>query len=235
MMKINFKQFGATALLIVGVYSINPLVVLAQDNKNNSVEKDVFCDKLFERAEQVEKQITQRQDQIIGKQTEANYTLELNRQQRDQLLENKRKEWEQERLGYYKNLESQAVTSQQKQAVVVFQQTIERAIKNRELALDTAMENFRNSLDQIVEIRQGAVNTAVGVYKAGYQAAIAKARDDCNKGTATNLIRKSFNNNLQKARQDFLDDKQALEKQNIQIYINARDYSIQGALASFQQ
>jgi hypothetical protein len=83
-MKINFKQFGLAFLLITSIYLVNPLAVKAQD---------VFCDKLLEKAEQVEKQITQRQDQIIEKQTEGDYTLEVNRQQKAKERNGSKPEW----------------------------------------------------------------------------------------------------------------------------------------------
>jgi hypothetical protein len=138
-------------------------------------------------------------------------------------------------VDYYQNLADQTTTSQQKKAVVVFQQTVERAVQFREAALDVAMNNFRDNLDRIIETHQNAVKTAVGVYKAGYQTAVAKARDDCNKGLGSSLVRNNFNNSLKTARQNFLNDKQALEKQNIQLYVDARGRSIQGALDNFQQ
>ncbi|MDD5146715.1 MAG: hypothetical protein PHN39_03175, partial [Candidatus Pacebacteria bacterium] len=222
MMKINFRTMLFIIIACLLGSLMLPVLTLAQSDEGGQEVESSFCAKLAQKADIVEQKITERQNKIIEKQNERERNLELTRGARDQRLAQEQAEASQGRKESYNKLTEMATSTGQQQAIAVFQQVVEAAVAVKKEAVDAVIQNFRDGLDQAFIYRNNTVNTAVGVYKAAYQTAVARAEDDCDKGVGAVIVRTTLRGDLRAARQKFIADKQAIEMITVKPLLGTR-------------
>jgi hypothetical protein len=235
MMKMNFKKilFIVEITFFVGSLML-PVLTLAQSDEGSQGAESNFCVKLAQKAEIVKQKITERQNKIIEKQNERERDLELRRSARDQKLAQKQAEASQRRKESYNKLTEIATSTGQQRAIAAFQQVVEAAVAVKKEVVDAVIQNFRDGLDQAFIYRNNTVNTAVGVYKAAYQTAVARAEDDCDKGAKAVIVRTTLQGDLKAARQKFISDKQTIEMVTVKPLVETRQQVTTQALNNFK-
>lgn len=125
---------------------------------------------------------------------------QTNRQDVDNTLAQNRAKWTQNRQAVYAKLSGRAATDVEKQAVAVFQSTIEAAVTAREGAVDGAKAAFRQGLNQLIVQHQSAAQQTLTGFQSAVQAAVTAAANACSAGTVPATVRTTWQAALAAAR-----------------------------------
>ena len=214
---------------MVLVFLLSPVLILAQPKG--------FCERLSDFSSRVDQRIISRDAKLGEKRDEIAGRIEERRSERDGRLEEKRGKWDENRAEHFAKLEEKAQTDEQKQAVLVFVKAIEEAIKARRLAIDKAIEDFRRAVEEAKAARKTAVDGAVSNYKNAVKTAFEKAKTDCGQeGVDTETIRENLRIDLKTARENFIKERQEIEKLKTQMegLIIAKREAIKKAIDEFK-
>ncbi|MCX6813978.1 MAG: hypothetical protein NT078_02100 [Candidatus Azambacteria bacterium] len=206
--------------------------------EEKQIEKDIkasICDNLEQWVVKIDQTLTEREMKIDEKQTERLEKLGEKRENRDTKLEQYRGTWEEKWGEHFAMLEEKASTSEQKQALVEFKETVKGALASRQAVVDNAISQFRIDLDKLLADRKTAIEEAKTVYVDAYNAAIQKAKDACTNGTDVNIIKETLKVELKVAKDKFNSDKQIIEKTDVKKLVEVRQQAFKEALDYFKK
>lgn len=195
-----------------------------------------FCANFTETAEKISGNLSERQtkiDDFIAKREEISTEK---REARDNTLNEQRSAADMRRTEWHERLESRANIDDEKDAVLKFKQTLESAVDKRQDAVDTAIKDFRDGVDDILIARKNTLKNASVTFKTATDAAVAQVNTDCDNGKSTIDIKKTFRANLKTARETLKTERQNAEKVGIKIksLAETRRTSVQKAISDFK-
>jgi hypothetical protein len=170
--------------------------------------KKNFCANVAENISERQTEFAERQSEFLEKKTERLAERKVDRGETDSQIAEKRTAAAERRAQMYQNLLSKATTDEQKAAVAVFQTSIEKAVRDREAALDAARTAFHTGIDTARSSRKMDGSEALATFRATMQTALAKVKTECEEGADQNAIRTEYLNTLEVARKNLSENRQ---------------------------
>lgn len=245
-MKTNYKLIVGILAMFVIASLVLPGLSFAQregqpfgnSNKGNNTSananKESICSKIEDWANKIDQNISDKEIRIQEKRTERNQIMDNRREERDAKLIEIRNKWEANRAEQYAKLLEKAQDNEQRQAVIEFKQDVEAAIAARKAAVDKAISDFRDSLDQVIAGRKTAIDAAKATYRNAYQVAVQKGVTDCAAGVDANQVRTTLRAALRAGREEYNEDRQAVEKMDVKALVEIRQEAFEKALEDFK-
>ncbi len=171
-------------------------------------EKKNFCTNIVDRMSERQSDFAERQSEFTTKKSERLEERKAEREESDAELAEKRAAAADRRAKMYQNLLNKATTEEQKAAVAQFQQTVEKAVVDRQAALDAAKLAFRNGIDTARTSRKADGTEALAAFKTAMQSALTKAKADCEEGVDQSTVRQSYLSALEAARKTLSEARQ---------------------------
>jgi hypothetical protein len=172
-----------------------------------------FCNQIPTLGEKINKQISEREAELMKKRAESDKMFELRKGALEIKLSEHRGDWDDNFSRHFSLLESRATTDAQKAAVAKFRATVESAAKERRAAIDAVIGTFSGNVATTTAAHKAKVDEAVRVYKAALDSATAKAKADCTATPANEkTIREAYRTALKVAKEKFNADMKAIEK-----------------------
>lgn len=193
-----------------------------------------FCLFLPEWALKINGNISDKKISLIEKRAIQEKRLEEKRIARDQKLEANRDRWEVNRAEHYKVLLEKAGTDAQKQAIMKFQSAMETAAQARKAAVNATIAAYRAEVDKLLETRKTAINTIKKIYEDAYNAAIARAKQECDAGANPAEIRSKLKDELKAIKEKFQAEMKNVAKIDLKPLITKRHEAIKKAIADFK-
>lgn len=169
------------------------------EERKAEVQKN-FCANMVERTAERQNDFTERQNDFTARKTERLEERKVSRAENDEELASKRTAASERRAKMYQNLMNKATTDEQKEAVETFKTTVEKAVKEREAAIDAAKLAFRNGIDAARTSRKTDGTDALAAFKATMQSALSEAKSDCEAGQDQGTVRSEYLATLAEAR-----------------------------------
>jgi tetratricopeptide (TPR) repeat protein len=204
-------------------------------SKSAERENNLICSNLEKWVVKIDQILTEREMKIEEKQTERLEKLNERRENRDTKLEEHREKWEEKWEEHFAILEEKASTSEQRQALVEFKETVQDIRASRQAAVDTAIFQFRTSLDGLIADRKEKIEEAKTAYINAYNVAIQNAKQACSDGGDPSQIRETLKTALKAAKDKFNADKQAIEKMDVKKLVETRQQAFKEALEYFKK
>ena len=168
--------------------------------KRIAEEKKNFCSNIVERMGERQEDFAERQSQFTEKKTEQVAARKEEREENDTELAEKRALALDRRERMYQNLMNKAETDEEKAAVTQFQNAVEKAVADRQAAIDAAKGAFRNGVDAARASRQADGSQALAAFKNDMQQALSQAKADCEAGKEQSEVRQAYQEALVSAR-----------------------------------
>lgn len=214
-MLVRIKSLITAGALLSTI--LTPAVVLAQPITQGQVNNTGFCKRFTTVSETVIQRLTDLDTKWSAKRDEIQTKLKTRRDARTVAIQERRNNAGVKLDENVSNLETQATTDAQKQALAVFQTTVKAAMMARQTAVGSARETFHAGVDQLVTQRQNALQTAVATFKSAVRAAIQKAKSDCAASINATIVRQNFTASVQTAKDQHRSDIQSVDKNGAQI------------------
>jgi chromosome segregation ATPase len=204
-----FSVLGLASLLVPAVVlaaTLRPGTTVRQNNdgklnniQNSSASASV-CGRIDAFMEKLKLNLGQANTHLAKIRAEKLPHLQNRVKQNDEQLDKIRKNAENNRKQFYEILRLRAQTEEQKQAVEKFRLAVEATVQTRQQAIDEANKAYRQGVEQLNSTRQQALDQALKTFQASIQAAMDKAKTDCQT-TDTATGRTQLLADLQKARE----------------------------------
>jgi len=204
-------------------------------SKSAQRQGNLICDNLEKRVVKIDQTLTEREMKIEEKQTERLEKLNEKRENRDVKLEQHRETWEEKWEEHFVMLEEKASTSEQRQALVEFEEAVQDAKASRQVVVDKAISQFRTDLDKLINDRKTAIETARNTYINAYNVAVQNAKQTCIDGGDPSQIKETLKAALKTAKDKFNSDRKAIEKMDVKKLIEARQQALREALEYFKK
>lgn len=212
-----------------------PVLIVAQNNEVTEKAKG-FCTIISGLYSKIDQRFSNAQSKLEAKREEISNRIEKRRERRDAKLEEKRARWDVNREEHFTKMEERAQTDEQKQAVVVFHRAVTEAIKARRAAIDGAIQNFRDGVDNVKLLRKSTIDEIVNNFREDVRAAFDKAESDCGSGVSPGTVRQNLHSDLKTAKEKFVNDRQSIEKlsTDMEPLIEAKREAIKKAIEDFK-
>lgn len=178
--------------LLITMLSIGFLNTRAYAANDSGSQHSDFCSQVS----MVTDNITKRLNSKDLQQTNLQQQIQASRQQFNARLEKERAFWDKRRADQYKALLSRAQTDQQKAAIMQYKNTIETALNNRRVSVDTAISEFRRASDADIASRQGNIDLIATTFKNQVASIMQTAQQDCANGNPGGRVRQTFVDSL---------------------------------------
>ena len=212
MMKMNFKKITIFAFSVfVTACLALPVFAISQVGEGSPALKG-FCSRISELTLKVDQRINDREAKLEKKHQENLDKFAVNKSERNAKKEEGKDKRDANRQEHYSALEAKATTDAQKQALAVFESTVEAAITARQTTIDATIASFQADIKRAMDNRKVAVDAAVSEFKNAEDLAIDKAISDCASGIDQKTVRATFIASMKTARDKFQSNKQAIEK-----------------------
>lgn len=195
---------------------MTPVLILAQPKENSEKERG-FCARLSSISSKTGQRLADRDAKLEEKRNQIENRINEHRSGRNTRLEEKRIKWDTNRAEHFSMLEEKAQTDEGKQAVFIFIETISAAIAVRRAAVDRAIQNFREGIENIKASRMVSADTAISAFRNSIGTAYESAQSECDNGEDQSTIRQNLRNQLRTARQNFVEAKQEIGNQKTQM------------------
>ncbi len=138
---------------------------------------------------------------------------------------------------HFEDIEEEAVTEAQKQAVAVFKMNLKSAQEVRKIAVEKAQTTFRSARDQLVTQRHNAHSAAVTTFRNSIQTATQKAKTDCAAGISPEIVKQNFVASIKVAKEKLHADIKAVDKtdQQMEALTKIRNEAIRQAHQDFKR
>lgn len=233
---MNYKKIFTITLGAIIITSIlAPVLIWAQNENVNTGAKN-FCARLSTTASKIDQRIINRDAKLESKQTEILNKIEARRDKRGVKIAEKRAKWDLNRVEHFAKLETKTQTDEQKQAVIAFTRAVQTAITTRRAAIDTAIQDFQQGINEAHFTRKSSADIVIGIFRNSITSAFEKAESDCENGIDPKTIRENLRTDLKTARENFVSDKQKIEKIKtpMETLITARQEAIKQAIDDFK-
>jgi len=239
-MNYNYKKtfaIGLTLLLIIVVLA--PILILAEKKGNgNSNETKGFCNRVSKISSDAGQRFGNQNAKLEQKRERITERIEERRQERDQKYEEKREKWDANRAEHFAKLDEKTGTNEQKEITTEFQQAVVAAIRIRRDAVNAAIQEFRQGVEDLKIARKESIDGAIIAFRASSEAAIEKAKTDCEEeGVDPKAVQETLRNELKAAKQEYISARQEVEKVDIDMeaLITAKREAIEKAQDDFKQ
>lgn len=232
-MIMNFKKFIIFFGTLAIINFISPSLLFARETPI-SIK---FCERLNEIILRIDKRFIDESIKLQKKYREERLNnLEKRRSMRNNHRLENRNLRNDNRQEHYRKLEERALSDTQKQAVITFKATIEKAISARKFIIDETIETFEKDIDAVIALRNIAIDSAINDFKNTKITAINKAKTDCLAGIDSKIVRETFQTEMNKAQNKFKNDQQEIEElKNLLYSINIeRKKKIERAIINFK-
>lgn len=229
----NYKKTVAIICLLLVIVVLTPILILAQQK-----EAKGFCNRVSKISSDTGKGFGSNSAKLEQKRDRIRERIEERRQERDERYEEKKAKWDANRADHFAKLDEKAVTDEQKEITTDFQQAVVAAIRIRRDAVYAAIQEFRQGLDDAKIARKGSTDQAIIAFRVSSEAAIEKAKTDCEEeGVDPKAVQKTLRNELKAAKQEYIDARQEVEKVDIDMeaLITAKREAIEEAQDDFKQ
>jgi hypothetical protein len=110
------------------------------------------------------------------------------------------------------------------------------AIASRRAAIDEAIDDFRQSVEQAKIDRKSAADALRNTFRNSIRAAFQKSETDCDVGVDPATIRTNFRAEVKAAKEKFENDRKEIEKlqTSMETLINTRKEAIKKAIDDFK-
>lgn len=188
-----------------------PVFTHAQ-NGGIAAQANVLCDKISELYSRVAQIIAQKESKIGLKKIDVTNKIQERWTKQDVDLAQKRRNWDDNRTKQIAKLRAKFPNDNDKQAVISFEQAVGFAISARRTAIDSAIANFRQDVQQLKISRQSKTDAAKTAFKNSIIAAFEKAKTDCLSGVPIATVRENLKNNLMAAKESYNSAVKEIEK-----------------------
>jgi|GEM_PF-1023445 len=247
MKPISKTAYIGTAVCAAAL-SLAPFLAMAQRTGNMAapetrtttgtpiMNQNTFCTRFANLGEATKNRLNERYGQVAENKQDRINQFKKNRQERDQKMKQVRDQAASTTDAVMQQLMERAQTEAQKQAVTTFQQQVRTAAAVRKAAVDAAMNDFRQGLDNEAASREQAAQQAASQYRTAVQAAIAKAKSDCSAGTDPEQVRSAYMAALKNAQQTLQQARQGLDNrgETIRQLTQTRNQAVRKAAEDFK-
>lgn len=203
-MKKNYKT--TIALIIVSVVIAS---VIFSDSASAVIRVN-FCSNLVQTVSLLDQRITAREEALKTLQTKRLENLKNSRELRDTQLAELKQNALRNLGATYAKIEVLAKTDGQKIAVNNFKTTMENAVNIRKNAVAVAVSDYRQEIDRIIASRNSAIDIIINNFKNSYQAAIKKSKTDCAVGVKPLIAKTTFIASISAAKTTLISYKQKI-------------------------
>ncbi len=195
-----------------------------------------FCYKLPDISARVLNDINEKEARLHDKQARISQDILADRNDSDGEKTANRMRWDSIYEQNIAMLKARAENNAQKSAVEKYLAAVADAVNNRRIAINSALQTFRQGVDQAMLARTGIVNVALSGFKTAASEAFSKASADCANSVTGSTVHKNLVTSLKAAKQKFNTDRSAAEKLSIsmQALVTARKSATAKALADFK-
>jgi len=210
---MNYKKiFTIRLALLFLVVILAPVLILAQQKGNgngSSNGANGFCNRISKISSDTGKRFGNSNAKLEQKRERIEERIEERREERDQKYEQKREKWDDNCAEHFAKLDERAGTDEQKRVALEFQQAVSAAIRVRRDAVYGAIQEFRQGLDDAKIARKGSTDEAITAFRNSSEAAIEKAKADCEQeGVDPKTVQERLRNELKTARQEYVNTRQ---------------------------
>jgi len=238
-MNYNYKNTFAIICLMLVIVVLAPVLILAQQKgKGVSSEAKGFCNRVSKISSDTGQRFGNRNTKLEQKRERIRERIEERRQDRDQRYEEKKAKWDANRVNHFAKLDERAGTDEQKEVITEFQQAVKAAIEIRRDAVYTAIQEFRQGLEDAKIARKEFIDEAVIAFRISSEAAIEKAETDCEQeGVDSKAVQETLRNELKTIKEEYINTRQEIEKINtdMEALITAKREAIEKAQDDFKQ
>lgn len=103
----------------------------------------------------------------------------------------------------FNELIKRATTTEQKNAVAKFTETLNNALTTKKVATDTVIAAHKKEIDQILATRRSSTEKALATLKAAIEVAKTKAKADCKNNVSGDIVIKNLRSSIQEAQSAF--------------------------------
>jgi len=244
MMKMNYKKGLLAAVVCALVLSLGtPLISLAQADENSGNGQDngqnrganVWCERLTDYAAKFMARVETRRGKVTAQKTGVEDKIQGHRTEIDARLAEIRAKAETKRLEKLDALKKKVSSEAKKTAITAFQAAVQKAVADRQAAVDAAQKAYRASVDGAITARKTAIDAAAANYQVAVEAALAKAKTDCTGTSDAAMIRTTLRAGLEAAKEKLRSDRAAVERvgEKIQSLTDTRKAALKKAQDDF--
>ncbi len=234
-MRYNFLQKIIAATLLFLSLSLPTLVFSESASPTPNIGKGI-CDQIADLS--INKIALANEKQVNF---ETQYDIEIKKQgdlelSADQKLKEERDSAEGTFLANINTFTLEASSTEQKQAITHFQDTIESARNMRLIAIDNAVKTFRDGVASSTEIRKVGVENALSHFQDSIKTAFAKAVSDCANSVPPQTIRANLRLAITSAQDRLIAEKLSITKTGVAVdsLAKTRRDSIKKAIADYK-
>ncbi|MFH0853655.1 MAG: hypothetical protein V1853_04605, partial [bacterium] len=141
-----------------------------------------------------------RTSKVTRAQSQRAAQLAENKSRNHAQMQTQREIWDENRLDRYFQLRNLVHNDEQSAAIEIFIEKIDQAVAVRRAAVDQAINNYQNSLQNLIDQRNTTVQSAISRYQSSISVALDAANFDCANGNAVSEVRKSLADTLETAK-----------------------------------
>ena len=211
---MNYKKIFTIGLALLFVTVIlAPALILAQQKGNsngNGKTAKGFCDRVSKISSDTGQKFGNSNAKLEQKRERIRERIEERREKRDQGYEEKKAKWDANRAEHFAKLDEKAVTDEQEEVTTEFQQAVNAAIRIRRDAVNAAIQEFRQGIEDTKIARKGSIDEVVTAFRNSSEAAIGKAEADCGQGDDPKTVQERLRNELKVAKQEYVNARQGI-------------------------
>ena len=212
------------------------LGLVKQIGQADTGQKDPFCSKFSDSADELAKRIGDVQSKLHDRQQNRDEDWTARWDNQDAKLGTLRTEQDARREEWYAKLEAGNPTDSQQKAIETFRETVDSAVDDRRSSVDDANKAFREAVGKLSDTRQSAVDGLSNDFQSAVDAAVAAAKKGCDDGKDAKTIRTDFRAAIDAARKTLQNgrDKRIGIGTDVSALAKTRDVAIRKAMDTFK-
>ena len=236
----NENILGKIFIIIAMFVMTIPVFAFEEQNQNQETSnknKDAnFCQELQNVQARVLKNLSKKEDNLHGKKNEHTTKLEERFTVRDKERMDHRNEKDIDLTLKIAKLKEKYPDAKYTLAISLFEKTMKDALIVRRNAIDAAVANFRNDLQNVISGKQSTADGMISSLETSIGAAVKTALNSCNQGISSATIKATFQKEISEIRKNTKIDKDNVVKLQPQIeqLANKRKADIDKAQDAFK-
>lgn len=171
-----------------------------QKEEKKTERQALACENITQKVSERQGSFNEQKEALRAKKTERVEDRQAERTKRDQEFSEKRVTAKERREQMYQNLLNKAETPEQKEAVGVFQSSVENAVSKRQQAIDNALKTFRNGIDALHANKKDTRAETLTTFQNAVSVALTQAKADCANGVSSQEVHEAYKKSLKEAR-----------------------------------
>ena len=262
MMKMNFRKFFTAFVIAITATSIFiPALAGAQDststtprtrpdrqtpvrneqdgNREDRVRDGAvgqICLRLENYQSTLLKRFEARKTQLQQRSSIKQTNIATRRQQGTDRLSGRREKRTDNLEEHFAKLEERGNTDEQKLAIAEFQRVIRAEVETRRTAVDMAMQEFREAMDELIARRKNETSGAAENLAEAMKNAVANAVAECKTSDNPQSVFEALKQELRQIQEQFKQDKQAIDKigGEARVLAQTRNEAVRKAVEEFR-